>query len=101
MSASSRPPERPFPGFVACCLLRRSLGLVSVILHVGFCRLSSMMRRMMKVAMRSMGVMRRLLVVSAVIMLRGLAMMTGRVVMVFGCFPMVFCCLFRHKPTSL
>ena len=60
-----------------------------------------MMRRMMKVAMRSVGVMSRLLVVSRVIVLRGLAMVPRRVLMVFGCFPVVFCCLFRHKPSSV
>ena len=60
-----------------------------------------MMRRMMKVAMRSVGVMSRLLVVSRVIVLRGLAMVPRRVLMVFGCFPVVFCCLFRHKRSSV
>ena len=100
MSVSTRQAERPFPFFI-CRLLGRGPGFVSVILNVGFGRLSSMMRCMKKVAMRSMGVMGRLLVVSCVIVLRGLAMMTGRMVMVFGCFPVVFCCLFRHKRSSV
>jgi hypothetical protein len=70
-------------------------------LHVGFCRLSSMMRRMLKVAMGRVGVVGRLLVVPRVIVLRGLAMMPRRVLMVFRCLPMVFCCLFRHKRSSV
>jgi hypothetical protein len=53
-----------------------------------------MMRRMMKVAMRCVRVVGRLVVVPRVIVLRGLAMMPRRVLMVFGCFPVVFCCLF-------
>jgi hypothetical protein len=91
-------PKRPFPRFfLVRRLLCRGLGFVSVVLNVGFCRLSSMIRRMMKVAMRCVRVVGRLVVVPRVIVLRGLAMMPRRVLMVFGCFPVVFCCLFRHN----
>jgi hypothetical protein len=55
------------------------------------------MRRMLKVAMGSVGVVGRLVVVPPVIVFRGLAMMPRRVLMVFGCLAMVFCCLFRHN----
>ena len=66
-------------------------------LHVGFRRLSPVMRRMLEMAMRTVGVVGRLVGVPRVIVFRGLAMMPRRVLMVFGCFPMVFCCLFGHN----
>jgi hypothetical protein len=97
--------ERPEPSagtliprvFIARGLLRCRLCFFSVMLHVGFCRLSPVLRRMLKVTMGSVGVVGRLVVVPPVIVFRGLAMMPRRVLMVFGCFAMVFCCLFRHN----
>jgi hypothetical protein len=48
------------PVFIVGRLLGRCLRFLSVMLHVGFCRLSPVMRRMMKVTMGSVGVVGRL-----------------------------------------
>jgi hypothetical protein len=51
---------------------------------------------MMKMPLCGVCVMCRRFVVSRFVVLRSLAMMMGRVVVVFGSFVMMFCSLFGH-----
>lgn len=52
------------------------------VLHGG---LGGVMRRMRGMAVRHVGVMCRLLVIAGLMMLRSLAMMVGRILVVLGC----------------
>ena len=61
---------------------------------MGFCRFRSMMSCMYMVSMRDVRMMRGLLVMSSLMVFRRFLMMTSCVLMMFGSFGMMFCCLF-------
>jgi hypothetical protein len=53
---------------------------------MGFCCLSRVMGSVKEMPVCSVGMMGRHLVIPCLVVFRGLAMMTGRMLMVFGCF---------------
>lgn len=74
-------------------LRARSL-LVSVVLDVEFSCFGGVVRRVLAMAMRKVGVMGRGLIIARLVVLGGFAMMSGRVLVMFGCLEMMLCCLF-------
>ena len=67
-----------------------------VLLRVMLARLARMMRGVVLVPMRHMRMMSRRLMIAALMLLRGGAMVLGRVLMVFRRFAMMLGCFFRH-----
>jgi hypothetical protein len=63
-------------------------------------RFHRVMRCVVEVPLRALGVMRRRLVIAFFVVRRRLAMMTRRVLVVFRCFVMMFCRLLRHGASS-
>jgi hypothetical protein len=65
-------------------------------LDVHLRRFGRVMHRVVSVPMSGMGVMRRLFVSARIIMLCGLLMVSGRMLMVLGRLPVMFCCFSGH-----
>jgi len=65
-----------------------------VIFSVSFGRFSRVIRSVERVAMRGDGMVRRLLVIAGLVVFGGFMMMLSRVLVVLGCFLVVFPCFF-------
>jgi hypothetical protein len=63
-----------------------SLRRIPVVFHMSLRGFRGMMRRVMMMTARKMGMVRRKMMVPGFMMLRRFAMMTRRVLMMFGCF---------------
>jgi hypothetical protein len=70
-------------------------------LHMELGRLRSMMRGVVQMPLRRVGVVRGRFVIARFVMLGGLAMMMGRVFVVLSRFLMMLRCLFGHKSSPL
>ena len=66
-------------------------------LDVHLRRFGRVMHRVMMMPMRGMGVVRCLFVSTSIIMLRGLLVVSGRMLMVLGRFPVMFCWFSGHR----
>ena len=67
---------------------------LAVMFEVGFGRLRSMMGGMQMVGMREVGMVRSLLVSAGFMVLGCFFVMTRGVLVMFGCFLVMVCCLF-------
>jgi len=65
-------------------------------LRVRLGRLRRVVHGVLRVPMRDMRVVRRCFVLASLVVLRGMAMMIGRVLVMLGGLMMVLRCLFRH-----
>jgi hypothetical protein len=63
-------------------------------------RFRGVMRRVMEVPLRGVGVVRRRLVIAFFVMSRRFAMMARRVFVMFRCLMMMLCRLLRHSSSS-
>lgn len=72
------------------------LAFLSVMFHVRLCGLRSMVGGVVQMPLCGMRVMGGELVVSRFMVLRGFAMMSSRLFVVFSCRLMMLRCLFRH-----
>ena len=71
--------------------------LVAMVLGVRLGRLGRMMRRVVRVPVRGMGMVRGRFVVTGVVVRGRLVMVTRRVLVMFRCFAMVVRCLLGHE----
>jgi hypothetical protein len=74
--------------------------LLAVFLHVSLPRFLGVVRGMMSVAAGGVGVMGSLLVVPALVMFGGFAMMAGCVGVMLGCLLVVLGCFLGHVVSS-
>jgi hypothetical protein len=81
-------------------LLSRCHRFVPVIRSVLLCRFRSVMRGVVQVPLSGMRMMRRRFVVAGFVMRGRLAMVSGRMVVMFGCSMMMFCRLLGHESSS-
>jgi hypothetical protein len=63
-------------------------------------RFRRVMRRMVEVTLSGVRVVRRHFVIALFVVRRRLAMMTRRVFVMFRCFVVMLCRLFRHRSSS-
>jgi hypothetical protein len=53
----------------------------------------------MQMSVRRMCMVGSCFVIAVLVVIRGMAVMFRRMLVVFGCFEMVLCCFFRHFPS--
>ncbi|MGB7437348.1 MAG: hypothetical protein WBR26_18465 [Candidatus Acidiferrum sp.] len=75
-------------------LLVGGLGGFAVVFDVSLGRFRRVVGGMVVMAIGSVSVMSREMMVTCLMVPRGFAMMSSRVVVMFGCFTMMLCCLF-------
>ena len=68
-----------------------------MLVRVSPCSLFSLLCGVTGMAPRGVGVVRRLLVLTSLMLVGRFTVMPGSVPVVFRCTPVVFRCLFRHK----
>jgi hypothetical protein len=78
----------PSPALLSGCL-----DLVTVVLRVSFCCFGCVVRGVMQVALCCVRVMSRRCVIAGLVMFGGFAMVPSRVIVMFRCVLMMFCCL--------
>src|ERR1700691_2094389 len=84
-----------------CFCVERALpcgcrGFVPVVIHMRLCCFSRVVRGMVQMSLRRMGVMGRRFEVAGFVVLGGFAMMPRRVLMMLRCFMVVLRCLLGH-----
>jgi hypothetical protein len=87
--------------FVESALGARRSCLVSVMLHMQLGGFARVMHRLLVMPAGGMRVVRGRLVIAAIMMLRGFAMVTGGVLVMFRCLVMMLGCLLRHIDLQL
>jgi hypothetical protein len=95
-------PESPYRLELACHrqasdLIRRCLAFMPVMLHMALRRFRRVMRGVVQMALRRMGMMRGRFVVPLLVVLRGFTVMSSCVLVVLGCLRVMFRCLLRHE----